>query len=343
MDEVALERYLEAAKNAGCSPDQLRLFVSCGYVALPVMLPFHALARQIDQHNGVTEVLLDGTRGSAKSHAVIAQVCIDDCERAPGIKVLFLRQTERAASESFEDLIGRVLRNKKHKANSERIMFPNKSRVVIGGYKDESDIDKYLGIEYDVIVIEEGTQISGTRIEKLRGSLRTSREDWVPRLYMTTNSGGVGHAYFKQRYIDPQRQGKETTTRRFFSSYKDNPFINDEYKTYLEGLTGDLARQWRDGDWDIFVGMAFSSWRYERHAINPIEIPAHYIRMTGTDWGYANPFSNHWAAKKPDNGRIIVYREVYESELTDPRQAELIVSSESPGEKIRKRYADPSM
>jgi phage terminase large subunit len=343
LNPIALEEYATAARDAGCPADQVRAFVSAGYYAIPQMLPFHALARQIDQHNGVDEVLLDGTRGSAKSHAVIAQIGIDDCQRAPGIKCLFLRQTLKAAGESFDDLISRVLRNVRHKKNTERVVFPNGSRILIGGYQNDNDIDKYLGIEYDIIAPEEGTQISGEKLEKLRGSLRTSRSDWVPRMYLTTNPGGIGHSYFKQHFIDPNRAGKEISTRRFFTSFKDNPFINPEYKAYLEALTGTLAKQWRDGDWDIFEGMAFSQWDRSRHVVRPFEIPNHWIRITGTDWGYAAPFATVWGAKNPDNNRIVIYRGIHEQGLTDPQQAKLILSSEAPGEKIRQRYADPSM
>jgi PBSX family phage terminase large subunit len=339
-----LDAYINAAKEAGCPMDQIGNFISAGYVALRPMLHFHAAARLIGRRtHGIREIMLDGTRGSAKSHAVIAQVGLDDCQVVAGLKYLFLRQTQRAAGESFEDLVGRVLRNQKHKANSQRVTFANGSRILIGGYKNDKDIDKYLGIEYDGLVIEEASQISGTKLEKLFGSVRTSRDNWVPRVYLTTNPGGIGHGFCKARYIEPQRRGRETFTRRFFSSYKDNPFINQEYRAYLEGLKGDLAKQWAEGDWDIFAGMVFSAWRHETHVIKPFEIPAHWIRLTGTDWGKSNPFCTLWAAKNPDNGRVVIYREVYETELTDPRQAELIKSMEDPGEKIRKRYADPSM
>jgi phage terminase large subunit len=337
-------KYWTAAKRAGLEQNQVERFTTAGYVALPVMMPFHRAARLADHRgNGIRELLLDGTRGSAKSHAAIAQVGLDDCQRRDGLKILFLRQTERAAGESFQDLVSRVLRGIKHEANSERVTFPNGSRILIGGYKNEGDIDKYVGIEYDGLVLEEATQISGTKYEMLLGSVRTSREDWVPRTYLTTNPGGVGHQYFKKRFIDPHRARAEQHTRRFYSSYKDNPFINPEYREYLESLTGDLAKAWRDGDWDIYAGMAFPSWNHARHVIRPFEIPAHWIRMTGTDWGNAKPWCNLWAAKNPDNSRIVVYREAYSAGLTDPRQAETIKSMEPPGERIAIRYADPSM
>lgn len=342
MEATALEQYAIAAKAAGSPRDQAARFISAGYVALKPMLKFHAAARYADVSE-VREIMLDGTRGSAKSHAIIAQVGIDDCQRAPGIKVLFLRQTQRAASESFEDLIGRVLRGTKHEANTERIRFPNGSRILIGGYNSDSDIDKYIGVEYDVIVIEEATQISGDKLERLLGSLRTSRDDWKPRAYLSTNPGGIGHAYYKERYIMPHREKRETFTRRFFSSYKDNPFINVDYKVYLEGLTGDLAKAWRDGDWDVFAGQAIKFNR-ARHVIQPQEIPDYWTRKSGYDWGFAKPFSYTWGARNPDNGRWIIYRNLHQAGVTDPRQVELVKQAEDPRiEKIVRRFADPSI
>lgn len=337
-----LERYAVTARLAGCSADQVERFISAGYVALPAMLPFHAAARQLDIPTGLgtPEVLLDGTRGSAKSHATIAQVGIDDCQRRPGLKYIFLRKTQRAASESFEDLVARVLQNVPHKQNSERIEFRNGSRILIGGYNDDGDISKYIGIEYDGAVIEEATQIKDYQLDMFIGSIRTSRQDWIPRIYYSTNPGGLGHHYIKARFIDGVLPANR---RRFFSSYKDNPFINPEYKAYLEGLTGDLAKAWRDGDWDVFAGQALA-FKRDKHVIRPQEIPDYWTRKTGYDWGYAKPFAYGWGARNPDNGRWIIYRALHQAGVTDPRQAEMVKQAEDPRiEKIARRFADPSV
>ena len=348
IDPVLLERYAMAARVARCPEDQTRRFMSSGYVALPTMLPFHAAARAINTHNGVTEIMLDGTRGSAKSHGIIAQVGLDDCQAYPGLKALFLRKTLKAAGVSFEDLIGRVLRGVKHKANSEKVMFANDSKVVIGGFANDNDIDKYIGIEFDEIVIEEANQISGEKREALSGSLRTSRTDgWVPRLYLSTNAGGIGHEYSKQRYIIPNREGRETNTRRFFSSYKDNPFINPEYKTYLENLTGIRAKMWRDCDWDVYPGQAFPEFAPEKagkdwHVIRPFDIPDNWMRWIGIDWGYAAPWAVYFLAKDPDTRRTFVYREIYKPGILDPQQAREI-NEVSRGETFAYYFGDPSM
>lgn len=340
----AIDEYVTAAREAGLHKTQIERFVRAGYVALRPMLAFHREARLVNTHNGVTELALDGTRGSAKSHAIIAQVCIDDCQEYDELKYLFLRKTAKAAGESFEDLVGRVLRSVKSKANSEKIEFPNGSRVLIGGYNDDGDISKYIGIEYDGIVVEEATQIRGDQMEQLFGSVRTSREDWVPRVYLSTNPGGIGHQFFKERYIMPHRENRETFTRRFFSTYKDNPFINQEYKRYLEGLTGDLAKAWRDGDWDVFAGQAFSQWRHDRHVIT--QMPAGWERWAkwrAIDWGFAAPWCCLWLTRNPDNGRVYVYREAYATELTDVQQARMILDMTPPSEYITVTYADPAM
>jgi hypothetical protein len=50
-----------------------------------------------------------------------------------------------------------------------------------------------------------------------------------------------------------------------------------------------------------------------------------------------------WLARDPDNGRTWVYRELYESGLTDPEQAERIREMTPDDERIVYTLADPSM
>ncbi|HKA17232.1 MAG TPA: hypothetical protein VKN18_02855 [Blastocatellia bacterium] len=54
------------------------------------------------------------------------------------------------------------------------LIFPNDSRILLGHFKDESDVDNYLGIEYDGICIEESTQLSSKKHELIGTCLRTS-------------------------------------------------------------------------------------------------------------------------------------------------------------------------
>lgn len=346
---TSLESCIQTAHDAGCPQDQVERFLSAGYVPTPHQWDFHALARQCDVWPtgwGQPELALGGTRGSAKTHAVAAQVILDDSNRCASLKGLFLRKTAKAAAESFQDIVSKIVAHIPHQLNSERITLPNGSRALIGGYENEDDIDKYLGIEYDWIDIEEGTQLSGSKTQKLLGSLRTSRSDWRPRLYNTTNPGGPGHLDYKTRYVEPHRDGTETQTNRRYLhyTYKDNPFIDASYKAYLEGLTGDLAKAWRDGDWDVFQGQAFDTWKYDRHVIKIMPDGwDRWVKWRSVDWGFSNPWCVGWFTRNPDNGRIIQYREAYQTHLTDKQQARTILDMTPPAERITITYADPSM
>lgn len=345
MNNASLERYLVQAKEAGCPADQVSNFVKSGYVALPWSLMFHHAAREADVENGPVLIGCGGARGPGKSHATLAQAGLDDCQRFAGLKWLFLRKTAKSAQESFGDLIGRVFAYQPHKFTPSTgwLEFPNGSRIRFGGFNNENDVDAYIGIEYDGIIIEEATLLSERKVDMIRGSLRTSRQDWRPRMYLSTNPGGVGHAYFKKTFVLPYREGKQTITRFIPSTYRDNPFLNREYRDYLEGLPGALGKAWRDGSWDVFEGQAFPTWQDDIHTCEPYEIPAHFMRVRGIDWGFANPFCCLWLAIDPDTGRVIVYREAYQTQLTDRQQAQRVNDMTPAYENISQTYADPSM
>ena len=346
---VEIENLATAMRDAGMPIDQAERFIQAGYIPLKAkdgghgMLAFHADAREADNKGGPEWIALGGKRGPGKSHAVMAQVGIDDCQRVPELKWLFLRKIQKAAKESLSDVIRRVFTFTPYSANADGVYFDNGSRIVIGGYKDEKDIDKYLGIEYDGIVVEECTQIIENKINALRGSLRTSKPNWRPRIYLTTNADGPGLAWFKRRFVQPARDKTQKETRFHDVTNVINPFINEEYETWLQSLTGALAKAWRDGDWDAFAGMAFPEWNRDLHVVRSFEIPNHWMKWRATDWGNAAPWCTLWFTKDPDTRRVYVYREAYQAGLTDKAQARRILDLTQPGEVISVHYADPAL
>ena len=341
-----LDRMMQVAKDAGCAQDQVMRFLTFGYVPQPKQWLFHADARECDFLGGPTMVGLGGARGPGKSHAIMAQIGMDDCQRFEGLKFLFLRKIQKAAKESMEDLINRVFRYVPHewKPSEHRLIFKNGSRIIIGGFKDEKEIAGYLGIEYDGMAVEEATLITENKLDMVMGSMRTSREDWRPRMYLSSNPGGVGHNWFKQRLVLPAAMGKQTNTRFIFSTYRDNAYLNAEYRAYLENLKGLLGKAWRDGDWDVFEGQALPMWDEDIHVLKvPFEIAEEWVKWRAIDWGYSAPFCCLWFTRNPVTKRVYVYRELYLTGLTPRRQAELILEYTPPNESISFTYADPSM
>jgi phage terminase large subunit len=286
------ERYMAAGLAAGCTADQMNAFYIAGYVAQPKQLAFHAAARACDHPGGPVVVGYGGSRGQAKSHAILAQCIIDDAQRVPGLKGLFLRSVQKAAKESFEDLIRKVLGGVNHTYIPSRNMLtlPNGAYFLLGGFKDDRDIEKYLGIEYDLIAIEEATLLRDLRVNQLRGSLRTAKDGWRPRWYPSTNPGGIGLKWFKQMLVDPWRRGREETTRYIHTLRGDNIFINKEYDEYLGSLTGMLKRMWADADWDVNAGVYFEEFDYDRHVLPlRLPLPAHWRYSLSMDYGF-----QHW-------------------------------------------------
>jgi PBSX family phage terminase large subunit len=310
-------------------------------VPLPWAWSFHAAAREADNDGGPVEIGAGGARGPGKSHATFAQVGLDDCQRYPGLKVLFLRKTAVSAEESFHDLIEKVFRGTvPYTLTKNVITFNNKSRIVLGGFHNEQDIDKYIGVEYDIIVVEELNQLTEDKLRKLLGSLRTSKPNWRPRLYASFNPGGVGHTLVKTEFVIPRRLRTESKTRFIPATYRNNPHLNKEYIEYLEGLGGDLGRAWRDGDFDLFAGQYFKEWRYDIHVCNPFAIPDDWRRFKAGDAGYNQP-SIGWYAVSPD-GQLYRYRELYKAQLSYSQLAEQAVAIQNPNEKIEYEVWDPA-
>src|SRR3990170_565579 len=337
-----IENMLALARDAGCPRDQMERFIRAGYIMIDGMQPFHAWAREADKPGGPEWIGLGGKRGPGKSHAIMAQAGLDDMQRVDGLKVLFIRKIQKSAAEALEDRVRWVFLYTPHSLTQDGVKLPNGSRMVIGGYKDESDIEKYLGIEYHVICLGEATQIGEGKKDKLRGSLRSSIPGWRPRMYLDTNPDGPGLLWFKKMFVQPWREGRQTNTYFLDTNNIYNPFNNPEYDAWLDSLTGNLRKAWRDGDWDAFAGMGFPNWNHDRHVIEPFAIPDSWVKWRAVDWGYYSPFCCLWFAKEPDTKRIYVYREYYSDGLTDRDQARAIMDSTPPNEKIVIGYGDPN-
>lgn len=341
--DKALAQLVKQAKKEGMPVDQVERFLKAGYAPLPWAMKVHATAREADKEDGPFWIGLGGARGPGKSHLSMAQL-MDDCMRTPGLKALFLRKTKMSASESLDDLVRRVFGEIEYSyaPSLGKIEFPNGSRILIGGYQNENDIEKYIGIEYDVVVIEEASQIGEDKIIKFRGSVRTSKANWRTRIYLTTNPGGIGHSWFK-KYLVQGRDFIGGKTAFFPSTYKDNPFLAKDYIDYLEAIPGQLGKAWRDGDFDVFAGQAFPQFSYAKHVVTPFAIPENWFVWRGIDEGYTAAWCCVWAARDPDTRKIYIYREAYAKQLTIRQQAERINEMTQEWEHIALTYADPAM
>src|SRR6516225_4306923 len=230
-----LERYLAIGRRAGCPPDQLQNLHRAGIVLQERQLAAAAAARLCDLPDGPTAVGYGGARGGGKSHWLLGQMGVDDCQRVPGLKCLLLRKVGKANLEHFEDLRRKLFTRLPHEFSAFRgiLTFPNESRIIAGHFQNEKDIDAYLGLEYDVIGIEEATTLTARKYQDISTCCRTSKSNWRPRIYSTTNPGGVGHAWYRAKFVAPMLERREADTRFIPARVTDNRWNNPDYVRVL--------------------------------------------------------------------------------------------------------------
>ena len=282
------EKYMAAGRAAGCPFDQMLNFVHAGLVHQPQQLVACAAARLCDQSDGPTAIGFGGARGGGKSHWLFAQLGADDCQRLPGLKCLLLRKVGKSNLEQLTDFRHRLFARLPHKFTAARglLTFANGSRIIAGHFQCEQDIDAYLGLEYDVIGIEEATTLSARKYNDIVTCCRSSKPGWRPRVYATTNPGGVGHVWFRNRFVQPFQLRLERDTRFIPATIRDNSFTNPEYRATLENLTGWQKRAWLDGDWDIAAGQFFTTFRREFHVVDDFPDGRAVQWVAGFDYGF---------------------------------------------------------
>lgn len=328
------ESYAAVGMKLGCTREQMGNFWRANIALQPRQLCGSAAARMCDDPEGPTQVGFGGARGGGKSFWMLAQMGADDCQRLPGLKCLLLRKVGKSNVENFEDLQKAVFKNMVFDYSSSRglVTFPNGSRILTGHFQYESDIDSYLGLEYDIIGVEEATTLTQRKYSDITTCCRSSKifadgpqagRHWRPRLYSTTNPGGVGHTWYRDRFVVPFQYGRESDTRYVRALATDNRFNNPEYLKTLEGLSGWQKRAWCDSDWDIQAGQYFANFRRDAHVISEFNPKRASKWVAALDYGY-NHYTVCLLGCLDHDGRVYVVDEHAARGWLIDRQAEAI-------------------
>lgn len=327
-------------------PDrQMTVFEALDYVPTPRQAEFHE-ATEFD-------VLFGGSLGGGKTVACLAQA-IRSCVEYRGIRVGAFRRTYGELKESLlAELAQRgyaaSLGASWNGADYE-LKFPNGSLIMFRYAESVKDATRRQGGQYQLLVFDERTLTPPEVVSFLESRLRSGRAD-IPVLGIrsTANPGGPGHGAVKSRYIKPTGYGQRVitdergrTVRFIPSKLSDNPHVNAEYAADLKALPEKLRIAFLEGNWDVFSGAMFSELNRDRHIIQPVALPESWRRYNGIDWGYAAPWAVLWAAVDED-GRVWVYREIYQAGVGEADQARRILAAEADGEHVSVRYADDAM
>lgn len=334
--------------------------------------PYAPTALQAEAHRQlVDELLFGGAAGPGKTEWLVAEHVRLALEVA-GSASLILRRTFpelNAAGGIAYRLLERLSPDVATYNRSEHVWtFRNGSLIVLSHAQNENDVLRHQGAEYQLIGFDELTSFTEWQYRYLGSRLRAAGElaarmraaGYRPRRLATTNPGGPGHAWVKDRFVDPvppRTRFRAAPTldepnpgvRVFVPGLlEDNPHVDDAYRQQLEQLDDDDRRALLYGDWDVYKGQRFRSFRRSVHVVEPEEMPVPLggaQRGVGVDYGLDAPFAALWGARLAD-GLVVVYRELYAAGLTPTQQAEAVRAAERPGERSPGRpvpvWLDPS-
>ena len=125
-------------------------------------------------------------------------------------------------------------------------------------------------------------------------------------MYSTTNPGGIGHAWYRSKFIAPHFEGREKETRFIPARVGDNAFNNPEYRKVLENLTGWQKRAWFDGDWDIQAGQFFTTFRRDVHVLPSFDDRLAVEWFAAMDYGFTHYTVVHLGCVDGDGNMYVV-------------------------------------
>lgn len=196
-----------------------------------------------------------------------------------------------------------------YNASQKRFTFKNGSTIDFQYCKNDGDLVRLQGAEYDVIFIDEATNFSEYQLKAIAACCR-GVNSFPKRIYYTCNPGGQGHAYIKRIFIDRNyEEGENPDDYSFIQALvQDNTALqkaDPDYVRFLEALPPSLKEAWLYGSWDSFSGQFFAEFKNDpshyddrqwTHVIEPFDIPAGWNVYRSYDFGYSKPFSCAWWA-----------------------------------------------
>ena len=287
---------------------------------------------------GETDVLYGGAAGGGKSYAML----VDPLRYAhrSAHRGLIIRRSMpelRELIDKSRELYPKAFPGCKYKEVEKLWNFPSGAKIEFGFLERDADVYRYQGQAYSWIGFDEITHLpTEFSWNYLASRLRTTDSEITCYMRCTANPGGAGATWVKKRYIDPSPphesfEGADGLTRKFIPArLQDNPYLatDGRYEKMLQALPPTQRQQLLEGNWDVAEGAAFTEFMPHLHVITPFEIPVHWERVKGIDYGYASESACIWGAVDPSDGTLIIYRELYQKGLLGTELADLITNME---------------
>lgn len=275
------------------------------------------------------EILMAGPGDTGKSRACLEK--IHHCaNKYAGARILMVRKTRKSLTQSamvtYEQKVlpkgwlGKRGRKGLIQFNTsdQQYEYPNGSIIAVGGMDDP---EKILSSEWDIIYVQEATELSENDWEILTMRLRNSV---IPYQQLIADCNPSYPTHWLKLRCD------RGATLMLESRHEDNPSITPARIAVLDALTGVRKLRLRWGKWAAAEGMVYEEWDTTVHHVTLGQLVEWCILtkdgqidrkgvqrvIAGVDWGWTNPGTILVFAQDHD-GRLYLIYEVYQTQRTD--------------------------
>ena len=252
-----------------------------------------------------------GSAGSSKSYFITQKLIVRAC-REP-IKILVCRRYGSTIRNTCFSLFKRILAKwqltpyVKIRETDFNIKFPNGSEIIFLGLDEETKLLSLDGI--GCIFIEEVFEVSKSVVEQL--NIRLRGETANKQILMAFNPISKHHWLYDFCEVNPPKNCLYT-----HSTYKDNPFLDEENLEILEEMKIRNPQKYRvygDGEWGVDAdGLVITNWKIEDFDAMALAA-AGLEHRAGLDLGYIDKTAIIDSLYDRENKTIYVFNEFYKS------------------------------
>ena len=209
-----------------------------------------------------------GGAGSAKSYSTAQKILLDRIIKEPNHRYLVVRKVARTLRVSvfqlFKDIItdiGKLDSFKINKSDMTITYLPNGSQLLFFGLDDIEKLKSIQGISS--IWIEEASETDKGDILELNRRLRGHTPSYK-QIILTFNP--ISHLHWlKEHFFD----NPASTASIYKTTYRDNAFIDEEYKSELEDIKNYDLQQYNIyalGEWGVLnTNIVYHNFDYKKH------------------------------------------------------------------------------
>jgi hypothetical protein len=282
------------------------------------------------------EVLLAGPSGTGKSRACLEKLHYLALQYG-GLRALMLRKTRESLTHTGlatleHGVLARTPGAATRYARADEYRYANGSRLVLGGMDKTS---KIMSSEYDIIYVQEATELCEDEWEHLTTRLRGGALPYQ-QIIACCNPAGPGH-WLKRR----AEAGRLTLIQ---SRHEDNPLLyaaatgsytsfGRSYMAKLDALTGMRHQRLRLGFWVAAEGTVYEEFDWNVHVraardafAGAARPPRSWRRFWAIDFGYTQPFVWQAWAEDPQAKTLYRFAELYRTGLLVEEAAGMILA-----------------